>query len=120
MSTDSVPSALPDSIDGLTFVMVSSTSSVVDATSPTSFRYSQDGELLWGEYLGDTVSTGRFVGRFVEGVITLNFAHRTVASADVVMGTAQSVLERRPDGLLYLVEAFEKDGVPHESVCVQI
>lgn len=99
--------------------MVSSTSSVVDAGAPTSFRYRQDGELLWGEYVGDTVSMGRFVGRFVEGAITLNFAHRIVTSGEVVMGTAHSVLERRADGLLYLVEAFEKDGELQESVCVQ-
>ncbi|HLS14585.1 MAG TPA: hypothetical protein VK095_08740 [Beutenbergiaceae bacterium] len=119
MSAASQSSALPTSIDGLTFVMVSSTASTVNTAAPTSFDYHQDGEVLWGEYVGDTVRTGRFVGRFAGGTITLRFAHELKATGQVVLGEAESVLERREDGLLYLIEAFEKNGVAHESICVQ-
>jgi len=119
VSAASQSSALPTSIDGLTFVMVSSTASTVNTAAPTSFDYHQDGEVLWGEYVGDTVRTGRFVGRFAGGTITLRFAHELKATGQVVLGEAESVLERREDGLLYLIEAFEKNGVAHESICVQ-
>ena len=100
--------------------MVSSTSSTVDPQAPTVFTYHQDGEVLWGTYTGDTVRVGRFVGRYREGRITLRFAHERNVIGDVIMGSAESVVEVREDGRLYLVEAFEKDGVAHQSVCVQV
>ncbi|HLS26626.1 MAG TPA: hypothetical protein VK063_12200 [Beutenbergiaceae bacterium] len=118
MSTTSAASDVPASIDGMTFAMVSSTASEVDPHAPTSFDYHQDGQLLWGEYVGDTVRVGRFVGTFIDGRITLRFAHEK-KNGEMVRGEAESVVERREDGRLYLVEAFEKDGVQHESVCVQ-
>lgn len=118
VSTPTSASDAPASIDGMTFVMVSSTASEVDPHAPTSFDYHQDGHLLWGEYTGDTVRVGRFVGSFTDGRITLRFAHEK-KTGEMVMGEADSIVERREDGRLYLVEAFEKDGVQHESVCVQ-
>src|SRR5690625_3528739 len=102
----------------MTFAMVSSTASEVDPHAPTSFDYHQDGQLLWGEYVGDTVRVGRFVGTFIDGRITWRFAHEK-KNGEPARGEAESVAERREDGRLYLVEAFEKDGVQHESVCVQ-
>ncbi|SEF00755.1 hypothetical protein [Ruania alba] len=107
-------------LDGLRFRMVSSTASRVDPESPTEFTYHQDGPLLWGEYLGDTVTRGRFVGTLAADELDISFAHARRADGSVVHGRATSRVERRQDALLYLVESFEADGVPHESVCVQV
>ena len=113
--TDSSPS-----LDGVAFRMLSSTASHVDPDAPTSFYYRQSGAMVWGEYTGDTVTTGRFIGRLVGDRIEISFAHALVADAEVVMGAAVSAIERRDDGLLYLVEEFEKDGDAHVSVCQEI
>jgi hypothetical protein len=100
--------------------MLSSTASTVDTTAPTRFHYRQHGVLLWGEYAGDTVETGRFVGRVDDDTIAVSFAHVLAGDGTVVVGSAVSVVERRDDGLVYLVEDFEKDGERHRSVCVQV
>lgn len=105
-------------LDGLEFLMVSSTASTVDEDAPTRFRYHQDGSLVWGEYLGDTVTQGRFVGELREATLAISFAHELVSDRSVVRGQATSRVEDR-DGRLYLVEDFAIDGVAHESVCVQ-
>lgn len=122
MTATTVPTDLdrPDLLDGLEFRMVSSTASRVDSASPTVFRYRQSGRLLWGEYDGDTVATGRFVGSVAGARLTVSFAHAPADGGSVVTGAAVSVVERRGDGLLYLVEDFEKDGSAHRSVCVQV
>jgi hypothetical protein len=112
--------SIPASIDGLEFVMVSSSGSAVSAESPTRFRYQQQGQMIWGSYLGDTVTLGRFVGRRDGDAVTIHFAHKPVGGGAVVLGTAQSTLRRGDDGRLYLDEAFEKDGVAHVSVCVDV
>ncbi|GMA32505.1 hypothetical protein [Litorihabitans aurantiacus] len=109
----------PISLDGLDFHMISSTSSVVDAEAPTRFHYRQEGNLVWGRYTGDTVTQGRFVGEATAGRISISFAHASVTDGSVVRGGADSVVERREDGRIYLVEAYEIDGVPHSSVCVE-
>lgn len=100
--------------------MISSTASDVDPEAPTLFRYRQDGTLLWGEYTGDTVTTGRFVGEILGERIEISFAHSLVDDGTVVTGQATSSVERGDDGLLYLIEDFEKDGRSHRSVCVQV
>lgn len=107
-------------VDGLDFEMIDSTASRVDRKAPTRFRYRQQGALVWGDYTGDTVTSGRFVGRAVENRIEISFAHQLHPDGAVVTGSAVSVAERRADGLLYLVENFEKDGRTHRSVCKQI
>jgi hypothetical protein len=107
-------------LDGLSFRMVSSTASTVNAASPTHFDYHQAGALVWGEYEGDTVSAGRFVGRVTGHRVEVSFAHAVVDGGSVVTGSAVSVIEARDDGLLYLIEDFEKDGRMHRSVCVQV
>ena len=109
---------LPGSIDGLEFIMVSSTASAVDPAAPTRFLYRQQGSMVWGAYTGDTVTIGRFVGRMTGARVEIRFIHSLVAGGHA-SGEAVSVLERRVDGLLYLVEEFEKDGEQHESLCVQ-
>jgi hypothetical protein len=108
------------SLDGLTFDMISSTASDVSDDAPTRFHYQQSGTLVWGKYTGDTVTQGRMVGRVVGDRIEISFAHALVADGSVVMGSAVSVAEVRDDGLLYLIEEFEKDGQTHHSVCQQI
>ena len=105
-------------LDGLDFLMLSSTASAVDPQAPTRFRYHQQGTLVWGEYLGDTVTQGRFVGQLQRDTLDISFAHELVADRSVVRGQATSRVEDR-DGRLYLVESFAKDGEDHESVCVQ-
>jgi hypothetical protein len=107
------------SLDDLTFDMISSTASDVSDEAPTRFHYRQDGVLVWGKYTGDTVTQGRMVGRVVGDRIEISFAHALVADGSVVMGSAVSVAEVRDDGLLYLIEEFEKDGQKHLSVCKQ-
>ena len=107
-------------LDDLTFDMVSSTASDVSDVAPTRFHYRQEGGLVWGEYTGDTVTAGRMVGRVVGGRVDISFAHALVSDGSVVMGSAVSVAETRDDGLIYLIEVFEKDGQTHHSVCKQI
>lgn len=107
-------------LDGLRFAMVSSTASVVDPQSPTTFTYHQDGLLVWGEYTGDTVTEGRFVGSLDGDVVGIDFAHALVADGRVVRGSADSRIERTEDGRMRLVESFAVQGVDHESICIQL
>lgn len=120
VTTELTPTAIPVSIDGIEFVMISSTASEVSAESPTRFRYQQDGQMIWGAYIGDTVRRGRFVGRRDGDVLTVCFAHRPIDGGAVVLGTATSELVRQPDGALHLVETFEKNGAIESSVCVEV
>ncbi|WP_295013547.1 hypothetical protein [uncultured Microbacterium sp.] len=113
-----MPSSL--SLDGLRFAMVSSTASEVDPQAPTTFHYHQDGRLIWGEYTGDTVTEGRFVGEVVEAEVRVSFAHALVSDGSVVRGDAVSRAEHEDDGTLRLVEDFAVDGVDHVSVCRQV
>lgn len=100
--------------------MVSSTASRVDPVAPTRFAYHQHGVLLWGEYSGDTVDTGRFVGRVDGACISISFAHVRADDGACVTGSAVSAVERRDDGRVHLVEDFAKDGERHRSVCVEV
>ncbi|MFT3797733.1 hypothetical protein [Microbacterium sp.] len=113
-----MPSSL--SLDGLRFAMVSSTASTVDPDAPTTFDYHQDGRLIWGEYVGDTVTTGRFVGELDGATVRISFAHALVADGSVVRGDAVSRIERADDGRLRLVEDFAVGAVDHVSVCLQV
>jgi hypothetical protein len=108
------------SLDGRVFDMVSSTASRVDPESPTRFVYHEADGVLWGEYTGDTVATGRFVGTRSGDVVDVRFVHALVAGGEPVTGAASSRIERGPDGVLRLVEDFEVDGVPQLSVCVEV
>lgn len=97
--------------------MVSSTASDVSADKPSVFRYHQDGDMVWGEYTGDTVLLGRFAGRRDGNSITIGFAHSPSAGGSALLGTATSRIELGADGRMLLIEDFEKDGVAHRSVC---
>lgn len=99
--------------------MVSSTASDVDPHSPTEFLYHQQGKLVWGEYHGDTVTQGRFVGSFDGETLAISFAHELVATLEVATGSATSRVEER-DGVTHLIETFFLDDVEHESICIEI
>ncbi|MGN8026403.1 hypothetical protein [Microbacterium sp. 22242] len=113
-----MPSSL--SLDGMRFAMVSSTASEVDPDAPTTFAYHQEGRLIWGEYTGDTVTEGRFVGEVADAEVRVSFAHALASDGSVVRGDAVSRAERAEDGRIRLVEDFAVDGVDHVSVCVQV
>ncbi|WP_198295512.1 MULTISPECIES: hypothetical protein [unclassified Diaminobutyricimonas] len=120
MNAETTLDPIPASIDNIEFVMISSSGSAVSAESPTRFRYQQKGQMIWGAYIGDTVTIGRFVGRRDGDTVTIHFAHKSVGGGEVTLGTAQSTLRRGDDGRLYLDETFEKDGVAHVSACVDV
>jgi hypothetical protein len=109
-----------ESLDGRVFDMVSSTASRVDPDAPTRFVYHEADGVLWGEYSGDTVTTGRFVGTRSGDLIEVRFVHAPVAGGEPVSGGARSRIERDEHGRLRLVEDFEVDGVPHLSVCAEV
>ena len=109
----------PLDLDGRTFDMVSSTASRVDPDAPTRFRYSEADGVVWGEYAGDTVTTGRFVGSRSGSRLEVAFVHALVAGGPPVSGTAVSRIERSADGLR-LVEDFEAGGQPQVSVCAEV
>lgn len=73
--------------------------------------------MIWGEYRGDTVKVGRFVGRREGDSLSICFAHRPHSAAEVVLGTAQSTIQWSESGTLELSETFEKDGQAQISVC---
>lgn len=100
--------------------MLSSTASVVDESAPTTFDYHQSGRLVWGEYTGDTVTEGRFVGEVVDAEVRISFAHALADDGSVVRGDAVSRVEHAEDGRMLLVEDFVIDGVPHVSVTAQV
>ncbi|MCU1472360.1 hypothetical protein [Amnibacterium sp.] len=108
------------SLDGRVFDMVSSTASRVDPDAPTRFVYHEADGVLWGEYTGDTVATGRFVGTRSGSIIAVRFVHALVSGGEPVAGGASSRIEQDHDGRLRLVEDFDVDGVPHLSVCAEV
>jgi len=112
------PSEAP-SLDGRVFDMVSSTASRVDPAAPTRFRYHESAGVIWGEYVGDTVSEGRFVGTRDGDRIVVSFVHALVGDGSRVSGAAASRIEVAEEGLR-LIEDFEVDGVPQVSVCAEV
>ncbi|WP_255558973.1 hypothetical protein [Salinibacterium sp. M195] len=110
---------VPESINDREFILMSSSGSAVSTAAPTRFRYHQDGQMIWGEYYGDTVAVGRVVGRRDGDVLTLHFAHRLAASDEVVLGGAQSTIRWGANGALELYETFEKNGEQQVSLCIE-
>lgn len=107
-------------LDQRVFDMVSSTSSAVDPEAPTRFVYREADGLIWGEYLGDTVSIGRFCGVRNETRIDISFVHRGPI-VGTVTGSASSVISRADDGALLLTEEYRTpDGTLHTSVCREV
>jgi hypothetical protein len=106
-------------LDGTEFIMESSTASTVDASAPTRFWYSENGGLVWGNYVGDTVTEGRFVGERRGRTLTVQFVHTLAADGSHVSGSSTSRIDGDP-GDLRLVEDFVIDGHQHVSVCTQV
>jgi hypothetical protein len=100
--------------------MVSSTTSAVDPDAPSVFTYWERDGAIWGEYSGDTVTFGRFVGTRTGDSIRVSFVHVLVADGTVVTGDGESELERADDGRIRLVEHYEMHGAPQLSVCEEI
>ena len=97
--------------------MVSSTTSAVDPDAPSVFTYWERDGAIWGEYSGDTVTFGRFVGTRTGDSIRVSFVHVLVADGTVVTGDGESELERADNGRIRLVEHYEQfGGVPLVSV----
>lgn len=114
------PIGTGESLDGKVFDMVSSTASAVSSAQPTRFRYHQSGSMLWGEYDGDTVLNGRFVGTRADDRIAIRFVHVS-EFGDLFQGKATALVTRDSDGLLVLLETFrDGDGKIHTSECVQV
>lgn len=99
--------------------MESSTNSAVSATSPSRFRYFERDGVVWGDYDGDTVTFGHFVGTRVGNDLRVSFVHVLVADGGVITGTGGSVVEPLTEGKVRLVERFQIDGTDHISICVE-
>lgn len=109
------------SLDGREFVMASSTASAVDSTSPSRFRYYERDGVIWGDYDGDTVTFGRFVGTRTGDALAVSFAHVMADGGAVVSGTGHSRVEMpNSSGGIRLVEEFRVGDVDHVSICVEI
>jgi hypothetical protein len=109
----------PFDLDGRVFDLVSSTASLVDPEAPTRFRYHEAAGVVWGDYVGDTVSEGRFVGTRDGERLVVSFVHALVADGSRVSGSAESRIEQGEAGLR-LVEDFEVGGTPQVSVCAEV
>lgn len=112
-------SSVIPSLDGRVFRMESSTTSTVDPVSPTVFRYFEKDGAIWGDYDGDTVTFGRFVGTRAPRGIRVSFVHVLKSDGAVVTGHGDSEIEER-DGLLRLIEHYEMHGASQLSVCVEM
>jgi hypothetical protein len=106
-------------LDGRRFAMVSSSASAVDPLSPTMFDYHERDGMLWGEYQGDTVRIGRFVGTRDGERISIRFTHVVDGTGEVVDGAAHSRIERG-DGGLRLVEDFRTADGDQVSICAEV
>jgi hypothetical protein len=100
--------------------MVSSTTSAVDPDAPSVFRYFEEDGMIWGDYTGDTVTIGRFVGTRTGDTIHVSFVHVLVSDRTVVAGDGESTIELADDDSLRLVEHYEMHGSPQLSVCVEV
>lgn len=99
--------------------MVSSTTSVVNHDAPSVFRYFEADGVIWGDYTGDTVTVGRFVGTRTGDTIWVSFVHVLGATGEVVTGDGESDIEIDEEGMLRLVEHYEMHGAPQLSVCAE-
>lgn len=116
-----LPSPTLPSLNGRRFRMVSSTTSVVDPDSPSTFRYFEREGVVWGEYEGDTVTFGRFVGTRTGDELYVWVVHQLKSDGSVVRTEGGTRIERNEaTGALRLVEDYEMFGEPQLSVCEEI
>ncbi|GAA3301228.1 hypothetical protein Dvina_35555 [Dactylosporangium vinaceum] len=84
---------------------------VVQPAEPNGARghYHQDGSLVWAEFAGGPVRTGRLVGTCAaDGVIKAAYC-QVMADGAVVAGTCVSTPDRLADGRLRLTERWRRD-----------
>jgi hypothetical protein len=84
-------------------------------------HYHQDGDLVWAEFSGGSVSHGRLVGhRAANGCLELAYSYR-LTSGDLVAGRCTSWPEVLPDGRIRLTEHFHRlDGTAGVSVLEEL
>lgn len=99
--------------------MISSTTSVVNPDAPSVFHYREQDGVVWGDYTGDTVTFGQFVGTRSGDTISIHFVHVLAADGAVVSGSGDSDIEQDGSGLR-LVEHYEMHGAPQLSVCAEV
>jgi hypothetical protein len=114
------PSTDPLSLDATAFVLETSSASTVDAVAPTRFDFFERAGVVWGEYRGDTVTTGHCVGVRTGSTLNEYFVHELVRTGETLMGDSSTEVRIRAHGSLELVEEFVLDGKPGRSVCVQL
>lgn len=80
-------------------------------------HYHGDGDLVWAEFSGASVSLGRLVGhRAADGNLELAYSYR-LTTGDLVAGRCTSRPEVLPDGRIRLTEHFQRlDGTVGISV----
>jgi hypothetical protein len=72
-------------------------------------RYHQEGTLVWAEFAGGSVRTGRLVGTSSpSGTITAAYC-QVMTDGSVVSGTCVSTPDRLADGRLRLTEKWRRD-----------
>jgi hypothetical protein len=108
------------SLDGGIYIMESSTASAVDPLAPTRFWYSENHGLIWGNYTGDTVTEGRFIGTRAGREVTVHFVHTMKSDGSHVTGSSVSTISDEPGQPRRLVENFRIDGADHVSICVEV
>jgi hypothetical protein len=118
-----VPADVPAdvlSLDGGVYIMESSTASAVDPSAPTRFWYSENRGLIWGNYTGDTVTEGRFIGTRAGREVTVQFVHTMKSDGSHVTGSSASVVSDEPGQPRRLVENFRIGEADHVSICVEV
>jgi hypothetical protein len=99
--------------DGIRFRAAEPPAATPHATagSPTIGHYHQQGDLVWAEFGGGRLRTGRLVGTArPDGTIEAAYC-QVALDGTVVAGTVVSTPERLPDGRIRLVEDWRRaDG----------
>jgi hypothetical protein len=91
------------------------------AGAPPTGRYSQDGDLVWAEFSGAHLRTGRLVGRIgLDGSIDAGYC-QVMADGAVVAGRCESTPTVLPDGRLRLTERWRRvDGTSGVSLIEEV
>lgn len=119
MTTENTSSFI-GTLDGLCFELVSSSSSVVSKENATRFFYREQYGIIWGDYTGGVVRTGRFIAHREGSVMDVYFVHQ-YPEGNITKGRSKTTITRNEQGLLVLDESYSfEDGVEHTSQCIQV
>lgn len=104
-------------LDSKTFAMTESSQSGADASNLTFFHYCEKEGVVWGDFCGGVVSTGRMVGERVGETLKLTFTYRT-DEGKLISGAATTQIGLTARGTMCLHETFIGiDGKEHTSYC---